>query len=79
MKIKLLFQIKRIWILFGLLFKRIISPIFMAIIFFGLITPYGIAMRLIGRDQLSLKRVTKKSHWIIRNQKSPQTDFTKQY
>ena len=79
MKIKLLFQIKRMWILFWLLFGRMISLVFMTIIYFGLVTPYGVAMRLMGRDQLRLKKGMKKSHWIVRYQNSPQTDFTKQY
>ena len=79
MKIKLLFLIKRVWILFRLLFVRIISLFFMAIIFFGLITPYAFAMRLMGRDQLRLKKEMKNSHWILRDQNSPKIDFTKQY
>ena len=56
-----------------------ISLVFMTIIYFGLITPYGVAMRLMGRDQLRLKKEMKESNWILRYKNSPQTDFTKQY
>jgi hypothetical protein len=48
---------------FGLLLGKIVSPIVMGTIFFGLFTPVGLFMRLFGRDELHLKTTKRKSHW----------------
>tara|TARA_A100001388_G_scaffold146877_1_gene109022 strand:+ start:755 stop:1159 length:405 start_codon:yes stop_codon:yes gene_type:complete len=52
-----------LWMKLGLLLSYIISPIILGIIFFGLITPIAIFIKLKGRDELSLKNENKKSHW----------------
>tara|TARA_B100000767_G_C19614449_1_gene471274 strand:- start:603 stop:752 length:150 start_codon:yes stop_codon:yes gene_type:complete len=36
----------------------------MAIIFFGVITPISIVMKLLGKDLLLLKKNIKKTYWI---------------
>ncbi len=75
----ILLPLNKLWMRFGLLLGMIISPIIMGVIFFGLFTPYSIVIRIMGRDELHLKRDSKKSHWIDRCQNSPQTDFKKQF
>ena len=75
----LLLPLNKLWMKFGLLLGIIISPIVIAIIFFGLITPYGILMRLFGRDELRLKRIKKESYWILRSQSFLKTDFKQQF
>lgn len=67
------------WMRFGLLLGIIVSPIILGIIFFGLITPYSIVMRLFGRDELILKKYNLKSYWKSRDQICSQNDFTKQF
>ena len=67
-----------IWMRFGFLIGTIMNPIIMAIIFFALITPYSIIMRLMGRDELCLKK-TSKCNWKFRTEKSSKTDFKKQF
>ena len=57
----------------------IVSPLVLGVIFFGLVTPYGVVMRMFGRDELRLKQKKLKTHWIPRSQNLPQTDFTKQF
>ena len=74
-----LLPLNKLWMRFGLLLGMIISPIVMAVIFFGLITPYGIVMRIMGRDELRLKRTKSVRLWIPRSQSSPQTDFKHQF
>ena len=64
---------------FGILLGKIINPIILGIIFFGIFTPYSIIMKIIGRDELRLKRIHNNSYWIIRRKSSPQTDFKKQF
>ena len=76
---KLLQPLNKMWMRFGLILGYIISPIVLGIIFFGIFTPYSIIMKIIGRDELRLKRIKSASHWIIRSKTSPQTNFKKQF
>jgi hypothetical protein len=78
-KAESLMPLNKLWMRFGILLGMIISPIVLAFIFFGLITPYGIFMRLIGRDELRLKIQTKKSYWIHRPKRFPETNFKQQF
>ena len=78
-KADLLLPLNKLWMRFGFLLGKIISPIVLGIIFFGLITPYSIVIRVFGRDELHLRKVKNKSHWIHRLQDSPQTDFKRQF
>ena len=61
---RLLNPFKLVWIKLGELLGRIIAPIVMGIIFFTIITPIGIFMRLIGKDLLRTKFSKNKSYWI---------------
>ena len=62
----LLSPLNRLWMAFGLLLGKIVSPVVMGIIFFGLFTPISLLMRLLGRDELRLKLNKRTSHWRIR-------------
>ena len=75
----LLLPLNKLWMYFGYLLGIIISPIVLGIIFFGLFTPYSLVMRMMGRDELRLKKTNKKSYWIIRSKSTPQTDFKQQF
>ena len=75
----LLQPLNKLWIRFGILLVNIIIPIILGIIFFGIFTPYSIIMKIMGRDELRLKRIDNNSHWIIRRKSSQQTDFKKQF
>lgn len=61
-----LFPFNRLWMRFGLILGRIVSPIILATIFFGLISPVGIFLRLFGRDELVLKVAKKVTYWRSR-------------
>ena len=54
------------WFKFGEILGKIIAPIVMAFIYFFVITPIGLFMRLIGKDLLSVKFLKKNSYWIKR-------------
>ena len=56
-----------LWLKFGFFLSKIVSPVIMFIIFFGLVSPIGIFMRLIGKDLLNLKKKPLDSYWINRN------------
>ena len=61
---KVLTPLNKLWFKFGLLLGRIISPIVMGLIFFLVVTPIGLIMRIIGKDLLNLKLNKDKSYWI---------------
>ena len=65
---KLLNPLNKIWFNFGILLGKMISPLIMGIIFFLVVTPIGLIMRVFGKDILSLKHNKKnKSYWIEKN------------
>ena len=62
---KILTPLNKTWFKIGILLGNIISPIIMSIIFFLVVTPTGIIMRLLGKDLLRQKiNKSKKSYWI---------------
>ena len=60
----ILSPLNKLWFKFGILLGKIISPIIMGIIFFLVVTPIGLMMRIIGKDLLNLKYSDYKSYWI---------------
>ena len=58
----------KLWIQFGILLGKIISPIVMGLVFFSVLTPIGILVRILNKDIMGLKR-TKNSYWIKREYK----------
>ena len=65
-----LLPLNTLWMRFGLLLGKIVSPLVLAAIFFGLFTPISLFLSLIGRDELRLRFKKKPTHWILR-QASP--------
>jgi len=63
---KILTPLKKGWIKLGEILGRIVAPIVMGFIYFIIITPIGIFMRLIGKDLLNTKFNKNKSYWIKR-------------
>lgn len=80
---RLLTPLNRAWMALGHLLGRIISPIVLGLMFYGLITPVAVAQRLTGRDALRLRafrdpKLT--SHWIRRDPVGPPPEsFRRQY
>jgi len=63
---RLLIPLKILWIKLGEILGRFVSPIVMAIIYFIILTPTGLFMRLIGKDFLNTKFSKNNSYWIKR-------------
>ena len=64
---KLLLPLNKIWFKFGILLGKIVSPLIMGIIFFFVVTPIGILMRILKKDLLNLKFNKKTTYWIEKN------------
>ena len=74
---KILTPLNRLWFKFGLLLGRFISPLVMGIIFFIVVTPTGIIMRLFKKDLLNLKYNKKETYWI--NKSGPKSKMKNQF
>ena len=75
---KLLAIPNKLWFKFSILLGAFIAPIIMGIIFYFVVTPTGLIMRLIGKDLLNQKFYNaKKSSWIKR--KDPLTSMKNQF
>ena len=65
---KLLTPLNRLWAKFGIILGAIIAPIVMGVVFFLVITPIGLIMKIIGKDLLSIKYDKKKeTYWVKRD------------
>ena len=67
--------LNRQWIKLGILLGKLVSPIALGILFYGVFTPIGLVMRLIGSDPLHLKRdASALSYWRRREPPGPPPD-----
>lgn len=71
----LLAGLNRWWLKLGILLGKIVSPIALGLVFYGVITPLGIVMSLTGKDPLRLKlEPGSDSYWIAREPPGPPPD-----
>ena len=61
---KLLLPLNKIWFKFGILLGNFIAPIVMGVVYFMVVTPTGLIMKLFGKDLLNLKKNNKDTYWI---------------
>lgn len=70
--------LNRLWLRFGLLLHKVVSPIVLGVMFFAVITPMGIMMRLLGKDPLRLRFDGNTStYWIKRTPPGPAPESLK--
>jgi len=67
MNSKILTPLNKIWFKFGIQLGSFVSPIVMGIVFFFIVTPTSLIMRVLGKNLLNLKKGNKKTYW---NEKS---------
>ena len=66
---KVLYPLNYVWFKFGILLGKVIAPIVMGIIFFAVVTPTGLIMRLLGKDLLKKKFLKNSETYWIKSQK----------
>ncbi len=70
----------RLWLKFGLLLHRIINPVVMAVLFFGVVTPYGVIMRLVGKDPMQRKYdESAETYWVDHESKTTSATMKNQF
>ena len=65
---KILTPLNILWFKFGIFLGKIVSPLVMGVIFFFVVTPTAIIMRLFKKDLLNLKYNNSKSYWIKKDE-----------
>jgi Saxitoxin biosynthesis operon protein SxtJ len=71
----LLSRLNRLWMKLGILLGKVVSPIALGILFYGILTPVGAIIRLSGKDPLRLKLDPgMDSYWITRKPPGPRPD-----
>ena len=60
----ILTPLNRLWFKFGIFLGKIVSPIVLGTIFFLIVTPTGLLLRLFGKDVINLKYNNNNSYWI---------------
>jgi len=64
--------LNRLWTRLGVLLSRLVTPIVLALLFYGVVTPVAVLMRLFGKDPLKLRPAPEAdSYWIARPPPSP--------
>jgi hypothetical protein len=67
--------LRRVWMKFGLLLGRVVSPVVMGALLYLVVTPVGLVQRLFGRDQLHLKWDREaETYWQFRQPPGPKPD-----
>lgn len=75
---RILAPLNRLWLRFGLLLHRIVSPLVLGIMFYLVITPMGLLMRALGKDLLRLRfDQGAPSYWIERSPPGPPPESMK--
>ena len=67
LKPTLLTEANKIWMAIGIILGMIVSPIVLGLIFFGIFTPVAVLLKILKRDELSLKFNKQKSFWKQRS------------
>ena len=76
-KSTILTPLNSLWYKFGIFLGRIVSPIILGVIYFFIVTPTSILMRLFKKDLLNLKFSNNKSYWI--KKQGPKSKMKNQY
>jgi cytochrome c oxidase subunit IV len=60
----ILTPLNKLWFKFGIILGNIVSPIVMGLVFFLVVTPTSLLMKIFCKDILNLKKNKTKSYWI---------------
>ena len=70
---KLLTPLNKLWFKFGMLLGSVVSPMVIGIVFFLVVTPTGIIMRLLGKNLLHMKKIKGVSTYWTKREKQHNT------
>ena len=70
---KFLTPLNNLWIKFGELLGMIIAPVVMGLVYFIILTPISLLIRILGKDLLNLKYSNKNDTYWIKRKKNTGT------
>lgn len=76
---RILYPINFLWFQLGLLLGKIFSPIIISLLFFVVVSPLAIISRLLGRDELNLRKKETNTYWVKVRKKFSKKTFFNQY
>ena len=76
-KSRILTPLNSLWNKFGIFLGRIVSPIILGVIYFFIVTPTSILMRLFKKDLLNLKFSNNNRYWL--EKQGPKSKMKNQY
>ena len=72
---RVLRPLNRLWMRFGLVLHKIVNPLVLGMMFFVVVTPVGLLMRVFGKDPLRLRfDAEAETYWIVRDPPGPAPD-----
>jgi len=74
---KILAPLNKIWFKFGIFLGNIVSPIVMGLIYFVVVTPIALLLKVFGKDVLSLKKNKSNTYW--KNKEKYNTSMKNQF
>lgn len=64
--------LNRVWTLFGLALHRIVSPLVLGLLFYGVVLPTGLTMRLVRKRTIPIGfDPSRTSYWVMRDPPGP--------
>ena len=69
----------RAWMRFGLLLSRITTPLILGLVFYGLILPMGLIMRIAGRDPMARKVDRNVTSYRVASHKAPKENMERPF
>lgn len=78
-KADVLLPLNILWMRLGFLLGKVVSPVILGLIFFGIFTPIAVLTRISGRDELGLKLMKKPSYWTSRSEPVKSESFKNQF
>ena len=74
-----LVPVRRAWMGMAVKISKVTTPIFMGVVYFGVLTPAGVARRMFGRGPMR-RRLRGSSRWVVRDsQRRPPEDMQHQF
>ena len=61
---KILTPLNKVWFRFGIFLGNFVAPIIMGIVFFLVVTPTGLIMKLFRKDLIDLRKNNSDTYWI---------------
>ena len=69
----------RVWMRFGLLASRVMTPLVLGIVFFGMIAPMALISRIMGKDPMRRTLDPDQDSYRVKSTKSPKEKLEKPF